>query len=377
MKLSQLFSVIILLLSIAGAAALSPVQETEKSAFGDIAKGKISPPTPPPDIEEGIFSLEIELKDSSTKSIISNAHATIELQNLGTNDKRQTIRFIGEAGTFQEYLAPANYKVILKVDKLSTDGKDFYGETTVDLKSDKKETVLLLPAGSVRGEVLKSRKIIQAAKVGFSCSGSYGDLSDVETNEFGVFEGEYLPIGNCRVSARSDNLVGNKSVQIEQGKLKELKINLSGEIETSTIQYVILVLIVLGAIGVFVYKHKTDKLHRVQKIPQRIIKKIIVREKIVERRQASGVRHQPEIEITSRMRDLMETLNEKETQIVNFLIENNGNATQAKIMHNTGIPKASLSRYIDRLEQKKIIETIDLGKVNKIKLSKWFLKGEK
>ena len=100
---------------------------------------------------------------------------------------------------------------------------------------------------------------------------------------------------------------------------------------------------------------------------QKIIKKIIIR----------GESAAKEIQVTSRMRDLMETLSEQEGQVVQFLIDSNGSATQAKIMHSTGIPKASLSRYIDKLEQKKIIETLKIGKVNKIKLSKWFLKGEK
>ena len=69
----------------------------------------------------------------------------------------------------------------------------------------------------------------------------------------------------------------------------------------------------------------------------------------------------------------MKTLNEKEKKVVDFLIENK-ETTQAKIYRNTGISKASLSRTTFSLENKRIIETQKIGKLKKIKLSKWFLK---
>ena len=335
--------IILLVIAPIGAVAQQPFAPSEK----------ITPPIPP---EEGEVLLEIELRDAATKVLITNAHVEISANGI------ETIRYAGENGIVDLYARPGSYRITLKIDRISTEGKDYWAQTTIDLQRDKKEIVSALPVGSVRGEVLKSGKIIPNAKVGFSCSGSYGELKDVQTDEFGVFEGKYLPIGNCRISGRADNLVGNKSVQIEQGKLKEIKIDLSGEVEQSRGVYYIILIIVLAVLGFFAYKLKFEK-----QPPQKIIKRIIV-QKIVSTKGIS---------VTARMRDLMETLSESEAQVVQFLIDNKGSATQAKIMHSTGIPKASLSRYIDKLEQKKIIETTKIGKVNKVKLSKWFLRGEK
>ena len=64
----------------------------------------------------------------------------------------------------------------------------------------------------------------------------------------------------------------------------------------------------------------------------------------------------------------MKALSQRERQIIEALITHNGQTTQAKIRYDTNIPKASLSRHIKNLEQKKIIEVKRIGKVSKIRL---------
>lgn len=73
---------------------------------------------------------------------------------------------------------------------------------------------------------------------------------------------------------------------------------------------------------------------------------------------------------------MFETLKDKEKEIIEFIVESKGKTTQAKIYHETGIPKASLFRYIQALTMKNIIEVKKIGKVKKIKFSDWFLEED-
>ena len=54
------------------------------------------------------------------------------------------------------------------------------------------------------------------------------------------------------------------------------------------------------------------------------------------------------------------------------------NKYQLKVIkyNETGIPKASLFRYIQSLERKKVIDVKKIGKVKKIKFTDWFLGKE-
>ncbi|MDI6885121.1 MAG: hypothetical protein QMD22_02000 [archaeon] len=80
-----------------------------------------------------------------------------------------------------------------------------------------------------------------------------------------------------------------------------------------------------------------------------------------------------EIELTSEMARVMETLTDRERAIVNALIKHNGEITQADLRYETGIPKSSLTGILRSLERRKIINKKEWGRTNVIELSKWFL----
>lgn len=69
----------------------------------------------------------------------------------------------------------------------------------------------------------------------------------------------------------------------------------------------------------------------------------------------------------------MKTLNERETKIVDALVQNKFEASQSVLRHLTGIPKTSLSRSFSSLEAKKVLGVEKQGKMVKIKLTDWFL----
>jgi uncharacterized membrane protein len=80
-----------------------------------------------------------------------------------------------------------------------------------------------------------------------------------------------------------------------------------------------------------------------------------------------------EIELSSEMARVMETLTDRERAIVNALIKHNGEITQADLRYETGIPKSSLTGILRSLERRKIINKKEWGRTNVIELSKWFL----
>lgn len=81
-----------------------------------------------------------------------------------------------------------------------------------------------------------------------------------------------------------------------------------------------------------------------------------------------------EIEITSEMARVMETLTDRERTIVNALIKHNGEMTQADLRYETEIPKSSLSGILRTLERRKIISKKEWGRTNVIELSEWFVR---
>jgi len=73
-------------------------------------------------------------------------------------------------------------------------------------------------------------------------------------------------------------------------------------------------------------------------------------------------------------KDIIKTLDKKEKEVIDLLINNNNQAYQSMIQKNTGISKASLSRTIKRLENKNLIEVRPSGNTNLIILNEWFIK---
>ena len=80
-----------------------------------------------------------------------------------------------------------------------------------------------------------------------------------------------------------------------------------------------------------------------------------------------------EIEMSSEMARVMETLTDRERAIVEALIKHNGELTQADLRYETGIPKSSLTGILRTLERRKIINKKEWGRTNVIELSEWFL----
>jgi len=82
-------------------------------------------------------------------------------------------------------------------------------------------------------------------------------------------------------------------------------------------------------------------------------------------------KHTDKHEFSEGQKDIMKTLTVNERGIVNELFSAK-EITQKKIGLKTGIPKATLSRTLKRLEAKTIIETRGYGTTRLVGLTKWF-----
>ena len=84
-----------------------------------------------------------------------------------------------------------------------------------------------------------------------------------------------------------------------------------------------------------------------------------------------------EIEVSSEIAAVIETLTPRERTIIQALIDAGGKMTQADLRYETRTPKSSLSGILLSLERRKLITKKEWGRTNVIELSEWFLSKNK
>jgi uncharacterized membrane protein len=323
---------------------LAQAQENISSIF---MESKVSAPGLP--TEEITGELTIVLMDVQ-QNFMGNKHTLLEIGNPEKGTTEKTLRYSDENGIISLNLEPGNWRITAGIDDLSTAGKDYISdEFDLTLTDSRRVELFMFPVGTLKGNVYNEQgERIVRAKVRIDCGRDYGDRNTT-TDEFGCFSLDYVPVGACEVMALSDNIVGSVRVNITRGGLKTTGITLGQGVKSSsdlTVLWAGAFLIVVILVVIYYPRKKRSE-------PQ-IIK--------VQR-----------IELTDRMQDIIQTLTSREKSIVNLMIENDGKLSQAEARHFLKIPKATISRDIYSLEQKKIVETIKIGRNKDMRLTKWFL----
>ena len=75
-----------------------------------------------------------------------------------------------------------------------------------------------------------------------------------------------------------------------------------------------------------------------------------------------------------KLNTIKSTLNEAQIKIIDALLEKKGQASQTAIGYMTGLPKSSLSRNIELLSQKEIIQKFYNGTINYLKVHPSYIK---
>lgn len=262
---------------------------------------------------------------------------------------------------FRKYLASnivefnveeGTYLVSMEIDDLGTEGKDYYLSEEIDLTHDVSTKAYLYSAGSISGTVADQLdNLVSNADLKFECAADYGDQRPEKTDKYGSFSLQYAPVGKCKITAYRNNMVGSETIELERGQKVEVQISLKQKTATTSFLPYIGIVALLVAIFVFVFLKKNKP---------RTIKETI----------------KTKPEVTKRTSDVLKTLKEKERKIVEAIMESGNESTQAKLKSATGIPKTSLSRILESLSAKKILEVESYGKMKKVRLTRWFLGRE-
>jgi len=231
-------------------------QEAGLDTFDE--KLSIAPPELPERLDR--FEATFTLQDFVSRSFISDVHVQIELVNLDTNENTKTLQYIDESGILKLSLNSGNYFLVLLIDELETQGKDYFAETSLTIIENTEESLFVLPVGSVRGFVYDDNNAVRGSKVKFDCSADHGVQDQVQTDSFGSYANDWLPVGSCRISAEYSKKIGYKDIKISKGALINQDITLNkGLISKSYTNLIIGIIVLVGLIGIII-KLKQKKL---------------------------------------------------------------------------------------------------------------------
>lgn len=308
---------------------------------------------------------DLTFKDSETGSLLHDCVISFDLEG------REQTRTLDADGIIKLQVEEGQ-TIDITVDLPGTPGKDYYTRTQYSGENE----IMLFPITSVRGIVKDSLdNIVGFADLKFACKPLPKIEHPLQADKFGTFS-TITPIGKCKIYASYENALGFEEIILEHGELRDIEIKLDKTIVSFPTKkytdYGILFLAAITIIAVITYFATRRKLKKERKHLRK--KEAQVKEEKEEEKFA--VKKKEEIKPTKRSEDIIATLNQKEKEIVNCLQLNRGEINQARIRHQTGIPRTSLSRIMISLENKNIIKVRKEGKAVKISLTDWFLGKE-
>lgn len=314
------------------------------------------------------YVLRVTLEQADTNKEVKNVLTAITILDKEKNTEKTISTFVRNNLAVLT-LPKGTYQLTWRVDDLQTPGKDFYGTQEILLDKNQDKEVMLFPVGSVKGVVYdKLNNLVSKAALKVECGRDYGEKIPPQTDKVGSFALLYAPIGECAITATSRDAVGTTKITIDQGSSQNVEIRLDRAVieeqDNGAVFIVMLFIIIIVAVAAIIiwkpWKQKQPIHHAPQHHQQ-------TEEKPEETQQQK---------MGKRTTDVLNTLNEKERKVVQFLLDNNEESTQAKIRYGTAIPKTSLARIFVGLQNKRIITIESFGKLKKIKLTPWFLEKE-
>ncbi len=359
------------------AAANTLNEETKSNALSDISMPALF-------AEKDKYNVNIILRDLTTNKPIKNMFVTYTIDGISSTiyvDTTSTIPLILKQGTH-------TFKI--EADDKNTTVPDYYGTQKFDVESNSTQFINLYPVGLLRGFVKdKLDNIIPYADLKFECITSVIIEVPAHTDKFGFFKVENSPIGTCKILANYEDGIGITEVEVKQGELSDITINIDktlvkkGTNPWRIVSIILVVLLVVGYGGYIlyniVYKKYQSKLKSNSSKQTSKLKASVSAKKLKESSKSSNVfveplNHKTEASSDSKVSEaILKTLNSKEKAIVEFLLSNSNKASQAQIRHNTSIPRTSLTRVLQSLEAKKIINIERQGKMVKVELTDFFL----
>ena len=281
-----------------------------------------------PFTEAEISNTVFVLYDASTKEPVSEVLLNVEL-----NEENKQY-YIEKGKDLILNLEQKDYEIKILANRQGTSGYDYYSSFSLEtIDSSQIKVVYLYPVGSLYGTVKDSLdNVIFGAELNFECDEAFPVEYPKTSDSFGAF---------------------SLTIKLDHSRIKR-------GVNYFLIAGIIVVLVL--AVLIYYFRKKI--------FPSKI--EVYHAPKEASTEKEFTIENLP-VKFGQRGQDLIKTLRDNEKRIVLFLAEQEKPVHLSLIHYKTGLSKGSLSRNIDSLESKNIIETHMEGKVRKIRLSEWFL----
>jgi|GEM_PF-5798223 len=317
-------------------------------------------------------TFNMSFMDSTTGEPLENLSLTLffEGRESGLNSGRT-----GQGGTVVLALAYENISFRPQLDDDGTPLIDYPGiSLPAKIRDGKTFTIFLKPAGAIRGRLLtESGKPLSGFAVRSKCI--FEGTKQTSTDETGTFEFKNVPVGDCMVSTVYEGKFRSVLINVTSGRYTrgDIKIEPRGldyyELGRAGAAFLFLALL---AFFLFSFINLRKELRDKNKGEDDEIVVVDLSDKTAQELWQPRER----VDVTKRMGDIMQTLPERQSKIVQLLIDNKGLLVSAELWHVLGMAKATMSRDLNSLESKKIVDTVHVGRNRKVRLTNWFLFGD-
>ena len=294
-----------------------------------------------------------------------------------------TFRLItGREGNFLLQLGDGEYQLNAVLDDMATPGVDFASTTSLSVPSQRNLTMVFYPSGSVAATVLEEGAIVQGASMHMSCASDWFDYGEInganaQAGQAGDFLFRALPAGTCVVSASTQMSAGSTRVDVKQGTLSTIQVELKRKALALT--DIALVIGAIAVVAILAYqlfivgrrkKPAAQEAHAEEQSARPKASRqgnagVAAQSVQVQAAKAAPPKEAPSSSLdvnSEKARAVLSTLSEREAEIVRLLFSSGGKAKRSTMQHRLLIPKTSLLRNLRALERKNIVKLTPFGR---------------
>ena len=335
-------------------------------AFSDSTGGAAPPPVPQSD---GLVALQAVLVNGTPA-----AGMPLMITATSADGSTTTYRLITRRdGNVILTLEPGSYQLAGVLDDMATDGADFAATGSLVLPGPQNVSLVFYPAGSVAVTALEGGQVVPGASMHVSCASDWFDCERIngasaQAGAAGDFIFRALPTGKCVVSASTQTSAGSVQVDVGQGKLATVQLELRPKALPPELIAIALAAILAAALLAYyllIAKKKQPETSAPALAEVKKAGKPLAAAKMPVKKNASSPAQQKASAFDvngEKARAVLSTLSEREAEIVRFLCASGGKAKRSTMQHKLLIPKTSLLRNLRALERKRILKIIPFGR---------------
>ena len=163
--------------------------------------------------------LHLTIKNQLTDTPIPSQLADITFINLLSSTEESSKIYTSEQGFIEYTLTPGKWRLTLTIDNITTPGVDFFLEQVFNIRDSTEileKDLYAIPVGSIEGKVVDdSKELVANADLKIRCSTRFdSEEYPTKTDQFGTFNANLVPVGNCRIDAAKSNIAGTSNVDV-------------------------------------------------------------------------------------------------------------------------------------------------------------------